>query len=41
MSGPYSWLGLLTLDDLLTGLGGPDVSLAVLGDDGVGVVSNV
>ena len=41
MSGPYRWLGLLTLDDLLTGLGGLDVSLAGLGDDGVGVVSNV
>ena len=41
MSRPYSWLGLLTLDDLLTGLGGSGVSLTVLGDDGVGVVSNV
>ena len=37
MSGLYSWFGLLTLDDLLTGLGGPGVLLVVLGDGGVGV----
>ena len=33
--------GLLTLVDLLTGLCGPGVSLAVFGEDGVGTVSKL
>ena len=41
MFGSYSRFGLLILVDLLTGLCGAGVSLAVFGEDVVGIVSKL